>query len=396
MGSNPVGWFKDAIIYQIYIDRFAGFDPKKEFIGYKFHGGNIKGIIDKFDYLKKLGVNTLWLSPFYKCNAYHGYEITDFFKIDPRFGTLRDLKALIKKVHENGMKIIADFIPNHVSWKHPFFIKAQKSMKSPYYKWFSFEEWPTKYSCFLHYEALPKLNVDHPSVKRHLVDSAKYWLEIGLDGFRFDHAVGPTHEFWKEFRKRIKKSYPHAVLIGENWFDGVNSETQGTLGVKRDKYGNIVSHCFDEIFSEYVGELDGVLDFEFQRRIGDCVVQKKYSPETFKENIAKHYAYFPERFYLPSFLDNHDMDRFLTQCGNDKGKLKQAASMQFETQQPKIIFYGTEIGMGEDAGFQKVEGYKGDWYARQPMRWDKATWDKDLLNHYTEIIKNAKKRSTNT
>ena len=122
-------WFKHAIIYHILIDRFAGFPSTENWDKPIFLGGNIKGIQNKLEYLKNLGVNTIWISPFNKTSAYHGYHITDFNEIDPHFGTTEDLKDLIHSVHEHKMHIIADFVPNHCSKEHPFFKEAQSNKK---------------------------------------------------------------------------------------------------------------------------------------------------------------------------------------------------------------------------------------------------------------------------
>ena len=113
---GDIGWFKNAIIYHIFIDRFAGFSKKEGWNRPDFLGGNIRGIINKLHYLKELGVNTLWISPFYETSAYHGYHLTNFFRVEPRFGTLKDIKELVEKVHELDVKIIADFVPNHCSY----------------------------------------------------------------------------------------------------------------------------------------------------------------------------------------------------------------------------------------------------------------------------------------
>ena len=125
-----IEWFKKAVVYQILIDRFAGCQQdgwdKPQFLG-----GTIRGIIQRLDYIKDLGVNALWISPFYKTDQYHGYHIMDFYQVEPRFGDIEDLKELIEKVHHAGMRIIADFVPNHVSDRHPYFLDARKRVDSP-------------------------------------------------------------------------------------------------------------------------------------------------------------------------------------------------------------------------------------------------------------------------
>jgi cyclomaltodextrinase len=209
----PTDWFHNAILYQVLIDRFAGV-ASQDRLRPEFLGGNLRAIAAKLPYLEELGINTLWLSPFCKTSAYHGYHVTDFLTVEPRFGTLEDLRALIACAHGTGMRIIADFVPNHCSHKHPFFQEARKDRQSRYFNWFIFPKWPDDYLCFLDVQELPKLNLDYPETRDHIVGAARYWLSLGLDGFRLDHVIGPKHAFWRYFRGEIKKDYPAAVLIG--------------------------------------------------------------------------------------------------------------------------------------------------------------------------------------
>jgi cyclomaltodextrinase len=302
-------WFRDAIIYQILIDRFAGY-KSNECDKPRFIGGSIKGIIDKLDYIKELGINTLWISPFYKTSAYHGYHITDFFKIEPHFGNEDNLTELIGKVHKAGMKIIADFVANHCSHKHPFFLDAQNSKNSKYGKWFYFKNWPDDYLCFLSFKELPKLNLDNGETFNHIVDSAKFWLSLGIDGYRLDHCIGPKHKFWKAFRKEVKNDYPDCVLIGEAWMRGIKFKELKTVNVRRKYLEWLQAEASDGLFKKYIGELDGVLDFAFQSTVREFVL-KKISQEKAVNRLQRHYSKFPSNFYLPTFLDNHDRDRFL-------------------------------------------------------------------------------------
>jgi glycosidase len=385
-----VEWFKDAIIYHVFIDRFAGYKSKKDDKPV-FVGGNIKGIIKKLPYIKSLGVNTLWISPFCKTSAYHGYHITDFFKVDPHFGTLKDLKNLIKKVHDLDMKIIAGFVSNHFSWKHPYFLEAQKNKNSKYFKWFYFEKWPNDYLTFLHFKELPKLNLDYKPARNHIIKSAKYWLKFGLDGFRLDHAVGPSDKFWKIFRKEIKKKYPDAILIGEVGLVGVKLFELETIRVK-DKYVKwFLGEASDELFKSYIGELDGVMDFKFRELIKDFIAKKSILRPKWllKSKLKKHFSKYPKNYFLPLFLDNHDMDRFLFESGNDKNKLREAAKIQFSLKQPPIIYYGTEIGMSQQKSRKDFKEY-GDLQARKLMDWENQ--DKKLLAFYKNIIRKKKSK----
>ena len=380
----PTEWFRNAVIYQILIDRFAGYKSggwdKPEFLG-----GNIRGIIEKLDYIKDLGVNAIWISPFNQTSAYHGYHITDFYKVEPHFGSGQDLRDLINEVHKTGMRIITDFVPNHCSNQHPFFLDAQNNRDSIYADWFYFKKWPDNYLCFLSFGQLPKLNLDNDQTRKHVIDAAKYWLSFGIDGYRLDHCIGPRHEFWKIFREQIKADYPDCVLIGEATLMGVKLKELRTINTKRKHIHFFGDRALDNLFGEYIGELDGVLDFRFQSILRDFAAGK-ITKDKVLTKLWKHYEKFPPDFYLASFLDNHDMDRFLFTCRGDKELLKQAASLQFSINQPKIIYYGTEAGMTQEKPIGEC-GDNGDLQARAPMNWENP--DKDLLELYRKIITNG-------
>jgi|WetSurMetagenome_2_1015567.scaffolds.fasta_scaffold03892_3 glycosidase len=386
---NEVDWLKDSVIYQVFIDRFAGFQTTENWDQPIFLGGTIRGIIDKLPYLTELGVTTLWISPFYKTSAYHGYHITDFYQVDPHFGTSDDIKELIQTCHKNNLSIIADFVPNHCSKQHPFFKEAQNNKNSPYRDWFYFTHWPDEYLCFLSVKEIPKLNLDNPLTRDHIVNAAKYWLSFGLDGFRLDHVIGPSHAFWKYFRSEIKDQFPHAVLIGEAWMMGIKKQELRTLQV-RNKFLNWLSGASsDPLFKEYLGELDGVLDFKVTELIKKFVTNQKIPEKMLKKQLKKHYTQFPEDFILPTFLDNHDMDRFLFTSGNDKEKLKAAAILQFSLPQPAIIYYGTEKAMTQTVSQWKFPS-NGDLQARQPMNWD--IQDSELFTFYKKLIQKKNKK----
>lgn len=385
---SNVDWFKDAIIYQIFIDRFAGC-KSKEWNKPIFLGGNIRGIIEKLSYIKELGINTLWVSPFYETSAYHGYHITDFFKVDPHFGTLDDVKKIIREVHTLKMRIITDFVPNHCSWKHPYFLAAQKNKNSKYYNWFYFKKWPNDYLCFLNFKELPKINLDYAPARDHIIKAAKYWLSLGFDGFRLDHVIGPTHQFWKYFKKEIKKDYPNTMLIGEAWMKGIKFNELKTINVRRKLLKWLFGSCSDALLKEYVGELDGVLDFRFQDLMKRFIARKSFfrSKWLLRWKLKLHFAKFPDNFFLPTFLGNHDMNRFLYECGNDKENLKEAAKIQFSIKQPVIIYYGTEVGMIQTKSLEDFPIH-GELQARQPMIWEQQ--DNELLTFYKKLIEQRK------
>ncbi len=380
---SKISWFKDSIIYQILIDRFAGFKKTNNWNKPQFLGGNLKGITEKLPYLKELGINTIWITPFYKCSEYHGYHITDFFKVDQHFGTIDDLKELIDLAHKMNIKLIADFVGNHCSSIHPFFIDAQRNKNSEFKDWFYFKKWPEYYQCFLSIRQLPKINLKNVDARNHIIGAAKYWLSLGFDGFRLDHVIGPSHKFWKEFRKEIKTLYPDAILIGEAWMMGIKFDELKTINVKNKYLKWLLGSNPDSLLKEFYKELDGVLDFTFQDYIKNYVAYEKLSKNMFFKNIKSHFSKYPEDYFLPTFLDNHDMNRFLFECNNNKNKLMRAAEIQFSINQPVIIYYGTETGINQEKSIWDIRQY-GDLQARMPMNWGKI--DMGLYNFYKNLI----------
>ncbi len=382
-------WFNNTVIYQILIDRFAGFNSSENWEKPEFLGGNIKGIIEKLPYLEKLGVNTIWISPFYKTSEYHGYHITDFFQVEPHFGTTKDIKDLIEAVHKKNMYIITDFIPNHCSNMHPYFQDAQKNKSSEYRSWFYFDKWPEKYRCFLSIKQLPKINLDYPNARAYIINAAKHWLSLGFDGYRLDHCIGPSHNFWQEFTTEIKKIFPNVVLIGEAWMKSIRFNELKTINIKNKFLKWLFGDSSDKLLMEYVGELDGVLDFKFQELINSYIAKDNLTKKDFYYQLKRHYGKYPENYYLPTFLDNHDMNRFLFECKNNIKKLKQAAEIQFSIHQPHIIYYGTELGMTQKNSIWSFSAH-GDLQARRPMNWDKT--DSNLQLFYRSLIKGKKKK----
>lgn len=376
-------WFKKAIIYHILIDRFARYKKPELWDKPEFIGGNIKGIIEKIPYLKNLGINTIWISPFYKTSQYHGYHITDFMNVDPHFGTTADLERLIELVHQNNMYIIADFVPNHCSKNHPFFIDAQQNKNSEYKNWFYFKKHPNDYLCFLSVKDLPKINLNHPPAKKHITDAAKHWQNLGLDGYRLDHVIGPSFKFWREFVKEIKK--PGFILIGEAWMMGIKFHELKTINIQNKYLNYLFGSSSDKLLKQYKNILDGVLDFRLQEMLRDKIAWDKKLD--INKEIKKHYKKYPKNYYLPTFLDNHDVDRFLFNCKNQKEKLKKAAETQFLLDQPPIIYYGTESGMTQEKSMWEIPSH-GDLQARKPMNWDDI--DRDLFSFYQTLIKQRK------
>jgi glycosidase len=376
-------WFLDSVVYQIMIDRFAGVKERENWHNPEYIGGDLKGIKERLDYLEGLGVDVIWISPFYEGKAYHGYHITDMYSVDPEFGTEEDLKELIEEVHERDMRIIADFVPNHVSVEHEYFREASTFPNSEYRDWFYFNEWPDKYLSFLDFDQdLAKLNLENEDARQHVVDAAKKWLELGLDGYRLDHVIGPSHGFWNHFEQKISEEFPEAVLIGESWWNGIGFEHLETFEMPR-KYLNAVTGSQELAQRNYIGLLDGVLDFK-AREIVLSILDSDLLPDSLVRPLLRlHYSHYPGSFSLPNFLDNHDTNRVLYELDQDTEKLKEAFDLMLEQSQPTVIYYGTEIGMTQHQSISDFEDH-GDLQARQPMNWKEG--DKELLRYFQKKI----------
>jgi glycosidase len=366
-------WAKDAVIYHIFVDRFKDGNVDNNYdtvdvdeVGLEealkdWMGGDLEGIIEKLDYLDDLGINTLYLSPVFEGPYSHGYHPIDFLDIDKNFGTIEVLKELIEKAHDRDMKVIYDMVPNHSSDESPFFQDALDNGKeSPYYDWYTFYE-DGSYETFFGVESLPQLNNDNQKTRDYMLEEViPFWLEeVNFDGYRLDYAKGPSYSFWVDFRHAVKQLDKEYYIFGEIWDN-------------REK------------INSYSGKLDGALDFGFHDTFKNTFANNgsmKNVSNLIKENEA---TYHPE-YIMSSFLDNHDVPRFLYEAGNETNKLKLASFTQFMLPGSPMIYYGTEVGMSQSGNHNDYSEWKDRWY-REMMPWDKADQDLDLFAHYQEII----------
>ena len=355
-------WAKGAIIYHIFVDRFYPGDDKawlepEALSG--FFGGTLQGIVDKLDYITELGANCIWLSPTFPSPTHHGYDITDYEHVEPRMGGDDALRALIHAAHARGIRIILDLVCNHCSNEHPYFVDAKQQEASPYRDWFIFDDSPIGYETFFGVETMPMINLKNPATRDWMIGIAQYWLrEFDVDGFRLDHANGPGADFWADFRKGCRTVKPDVFIFGEV----VEAPT---------------------LLKSYVGRLDGLLDFTAEDLLRKCYGYESITEAEFENFIQRHYSFFPSDFVMPTFLDNHDMDRFLYIAGDDKSKLMKAAARQFKLPNPPIIYYGTEVGLSQKIGKKDLE------QSRLPMPWENQ--DQELFKFYQELIQ-ARKR----
>ena len=358
----PPAWTQDAIIYQVFADRFFCNAPDFPMVEGKPSfkcNGNLNGITTKLDYLANLGINCLWLTPILSSPSYHGYDAISFFDINPRLGTKEDLHRLIDEAHRLSIRILLDFVPNHCSNQHPSFLEAQKNPISSYINWFTFNKWPHEYKTFFGVKTLPQINLRNPGARQHVLAAAKYWLEFGVDGFRVDYCIGPTPDFYADFRRVTRAVKPDCWTFGE-----------------------AVTPPDSQI--TFFGGMDGSLDFMLLEALRNTFAVQKWTARRFNDFIERHLTYFPDAFTRPSFIDNHDMNRFLWMAGGDERKLRLAAMCQFTLQGAPIIYYGTEVGLSQERDIIQ-KGYSRHEECRLPMLWD-SKQNADLLRYYNELI----------
>jgi len=401
--KTTIGDMYNERIYHILIDRFSTGDDlldKKLAYSYEidFMGGNLNGIIKKLDYIKELGFSAIWLSPIFKGNDYHGYHVTDFFEVDPHFGSLKELKRLIRKAHECDIKIIIDIVPNHVYETHPFFLDTKQNPKSKYRDWFVWTK-SGDYLKFLTYKWLPKLNTRNPEVQEYLLEVMDFYLNIGIDGFRVDHAYGLAREFAEKALKYIiDKKGKNVHYFGECWLDPqmlskyyviktlwlLNRGFSWSLYIRLQRilFRNdfVVGQNIREKMLPYIiSYFNGLLDFYTNQLIRKNI----NSPENLIMWVIKA-RNLSESVDKPlyKFLDNHDMERFLTVVNNDLNLMKIALAIEYLAfEDPVIVYYGTEIPLGQPKRFSEFENHR-DVLSRIFMPWN----EKQELREYLKIL----------
>ena len=356
-------WWKNAVFYEIFVRSFA--DSNGDGIG------DFQGIIDHLDYLNDgnpkthtdLGVTALWLMPINPSPSYHGYDVTDYYTVNPDYGSLDDFKRLLDAAHKRGIHVIIDMVFNHTSSQHPWFQAAQDPA-SPYHDWYVWSDtnpdykgpdgqtvWYKaangEYYYAIFWDQMPDLNYTNPAVTDEMEKVSSFWLkDVGVDGFRIDAAkhliedgsqqenTDATHAWFKNFYSFYKGINPQAMTVGEVW----SSSFETLPYVKND-------------------ELDMVFDFDLASAILSGVNKQD-------ANGLMNKLTFETRLYPAGdngiFLSNHDQDRSLTVLQNDVGKAKLAATLYLTSPGVPFIYYGEEIGL---------TGSGDDQNKRRPMQW---------------------------
>ncbi len=364
------------MIYQILIDRFNGEWTIPPHNANEYLGGNLQGIKEKLDYIKSLGTTYIWLSPFFKNEAYHGYHTTDYEEIDPHFGTWADLADLIASAHQKDIRVIADFVPNHCHIKHPFFQDAiNNPTTSKYRKWFFFkDEQSPKCLHFLGYMELAKFNLDNPATRDYFIKVGEKLTSIGIDGFRIDHALGIPMSFLQLFRQKMHQQNPNTIVMGEVWPFNIQRRYFNTLHF-RSFWRKCSCWLFgfkqESIQLDYCGSLDAVLDFEFQRLLINEVKagRRLENNEELHHKLKKHFSRYPsDSFQVIPFIDNHDTNRFLFYCKGNEALLDEALELMKQSGKEFAIYYGTERRMCNHRTIFNAEPF-ADLIVREPMEW---------------------------
>jgi cyclomaltodextrinase len=342
---RPPEWVRDAIVYHIFVDRFAAASDQPpvrdpgSITG--FYGGTIRGVLERLDYVADLGFNCLWLSPVMESPTYHGYNPSSYREVAKRLGTNDDLRALIATAHARGLRVLLDFVANHTSNEHPAFLAAQREPGSPSAGWYTLgEAYKNGYLTFYDVKSMPVLATDTQPVREYLIEEARYWLgELGADGLRLDNVSGPAHAFWTFFQEGIKSAFPDALTIGE------------------------ITGGMSDLLT-YAGRMDACMDFPLTRMIRRAFAQRDATLDDLLATLAAQEAALPPTMAAARLLDNHDMHRFLWLAENDTRRLKLAMAFLVMLPGPLIVYYGTEVGLSQRAGPPGQDAY-----AREPMLW---------------------------
>jgi glycosidase len=359
-------WRQGGVCYEIFVRSF--YDSDGDGVG------DLNGLIDKLDYVNDgkpgsrsdLGATCIWLMPIAESPSYHGYDVSDYYKVDSEYGTNEDFRRLITEAHKRGIRVLVDLVLNHSSSEHPAFKEAQRDTGSPYRNWFRWlpkhpgvknrwggDNWHRSavrgdYYYGFFWGGMPDLNYENPAVLEEAKKISRFWLlEMGVDGFRLDairhlvedqngaitENVPATHVVLRNYSAYIRKIAPHAFTIGEVW----------------DSTGAMLAYYPDQ------------LDAHFAFEVSDSIIAavRSGSARNLFPPLLRIQAAIPAERWAP-FLRNHDQTRTLTELGGDIARAKVAATILFTIPGLPFVYYGEEIGM---------TGNKPDERLRTPMHW---------------------------
>lgn len=381
--SNNIhkGFNQTDVIYLLMPDRFANGDTSNDNVKSMLeksnrsnpngrHGGDIKGISEHIDYIKELGVTTLWINPLLENNmdaySYHGYAITDFYNIDKRFGTNKDYVNLVNKCHTNNLKVIMDVVLNHCgsnhywikdlpmdNWIHQFpeYTSSNfrgSSIMDPYASDFDknlmTKGWFDK--------TMPDLNQNNDLLLTYLIQNTIWWIEFAeLDGIRLDTQPYSSKESIAKWAKSIILEYPNINIVGETWLQKISHTAYWQKNNDKNKYNS---------------NIPSITDFPLYYSINNSLNEK----QTWTEGISRLYYSLSQDYLYNNpeknlaFLDNHDLTRFFSSVHEDIGKFKLGITFLLTTNRIPMIYYGTEIlmtGFEHDGHGSIRKDFPGGW-----------------------------------
>lgn len=371
------------MIYQIFPERFAIGQPdciksklsqtayqRASFIrhanwdeqpsgGNDFFGGDLRGVIDRLDYLHDLGIDAVYLTPIFTAYSNHKYDTVDHRSVDPMFGDDRVLGDLIHGLHARGMRLYLDAVLNHVGDQHPWFLAARRG-ETPYRDFFTFLP-DGKYLCWWGYDSLPELRLEHPIVAGLLYQAPdsllQHWLARGLDGWRFDAAIDLGVGMAADIRGAIEPRFPEAELIGE-----------------------VLS--FGSAFCAGAGRFHGIMNYWFRYATLGWL-QGTVGTRAYARAVSDYYLRYGHQSAVRSWniLSTHDTPRLRNQLP-DPAARQLALVLQFTLPGEPLVYYGEENGMdgGEDPD------------NRRPMDWDESHWDASTRDFYRSLAAIRKSR----
>ncbi len=416
-------WMKDAVVYQIFPDRFYNGDTRNDpdasdpdvygnpvlvntwgdlpegycrfYVnstcdegpqGRDFYGGDLQGITEKLSYLKSLGVTVLYLNPIFQAPSNHLYDTTDYYEIDPYFGNMGDYQRLIQQADRMGMHVILDGVFNHTSSDSLYFdrysryrtLGAYESQDSPYYDWFTFYNWPDDYNSWFGFDSLPVLT-EIEEVRDFIYGDnnsvARWWIRLGASGWRLDVAPDKSHNWWEEFRPQVKAIDEDAIIIGEIWDDA----SPWLLG---DEFDSTMNYRFRRAL---IGFVNGDTN-DHQGFIGGLNADQF---DSIMQSIKEDYP-APAFQSLMNLVGSHDTMRILwvltpgernreakefnaANLQEGKEKLKLLAIVQMTLPGAPTVYYGDEVGMTGDT----------DPDDRRTFPWDNI--DEEMFDHYQQL-----------
>jgi len=361
---------KKGNVIQIFVDRFNIGNSNNPYLKEKnlninepiqprsYFGGDLDGVTQKINYLKELGITTIYLTPIFKSTSSHRYDVEDYFEIDPRLGGNESLNRLVNEAHKKGISIVLDAVFNHTSYKHPFFLDVvEKGEKSKYFNYYFCDGKPEfekgNYLTFSRSKGMPKLNTSNREVIDYCKKAIRFITEkFSIDGWRFDVADEMSHLFFEEIRDELRSINPKILLISEDWTDAENYIE-----------GN---------------QFDGKMNYLLRDVICNLLIDKRIDCQTASDRLVDILIRYSwnNNFSMFNLISSHDIPRFMTVANEDKNLTLLALIMTVSFPGMFMSYYGDELGM--------IGGKDPD--NRRPIDWNNLDSNKEYTDCYKKIL----------